>query len=169
MEPKLSTLLNFVFKFIPKTRVKGYLDNVARRTIRIVTSPPDPAAVELLNRFFTILQTPDEVQRLQAVLPLMHKSLLFQDKTGITLDRSIREFSYPRALKAMNMYQHPVHVSEVQRGQVTTIGFQDSGERGRVDKYFIAKLPGVTGRPAPIDVFFPESGGNPSLVNFGSL
>jgi hypothetical protein len=169
MEPKLSTLLNYIFKFIPKTRVKGYLNTVARRTVKMALTPPDPGAVRLIDQFFSVLQIPDDAQRVQAVVPLVHKSLLFQDKTGVTLDRNIREFSYPRAIRAMNMYQHPVHVTEVQRGQVCTIGFKDSGERGRVDKYFIAKLPSVAGRPAPIDVFFPESGGQPSLVNFGSL
>ena len=38
-----------------------------------------------------------------------------------------------------------------------------------VYKYFIAKKDGVGGMPSPIQVFYPEGGGEPIVYDFGSF
>jgi hypothetical protein len=49
------------------------------------------------------------------------------------------------------------------------MGFKETAERGRIDKYFIAKRRGIAGVPAPLHIFWPETGGKPKLINIGSL
>jgi hypothetical protein len=40
---------------------------------------------------------------------------------------------------------------------------------GELYKYFIAKKEGVGGMPAPIQIFYPEGGGDPIVYDFGSF
>lgn len=125
---------------------------------------PDPRAVKLINAFMEALKSADADARLAAVIPLVHKSLLSND--GRDLAPNIKQFSYRKAVQSASLYPVPVVISEVHRGNVLTIGFQATAERGRNDKYFVGKS---SGRPAPIHVFFPEGGGELKITNFGSL
>lgn len=127
---------------------------------------PDPAAVELLNSLLKALMLEDEGQRLAAVLPLVHKSLITRD--GKDLERSVKDFSYKKASAGARLYAFPVEITEVHKGNSLTIGFKETAETGRVDKYFLAKRSGVAGRPAPIHVFW-DSQGKPKVTNMGSL
>ena len=128
---------------------------------------PDPAGVELCNALLTALCIGNPQERLAAVIPLVHRSLL--NTAGNDLDRGVKEFSYAKASGAAKLYQLPANINEVHKGNVTTIGFKATAERGRTDKYFIPKKEGVAGRPAPLHVFWPEGGGPPKIVNMGSL
>jgi hypothetical protein len=129
--------------------------------------PPDERAVKLLNDFMAALAIPDSEAREQAVVPLVHKSLLTAD--GKRLDDNTRPFSYKKACQNAKFYQHPVKIKYVLKGGVYTIGFGDTAERGRTDRYFLEKKEGVAGMPAPILVFWPDSGGDPKITNMGSL
>ena len=82
---------------------------------------------------------------------------------------SVRNYSFKKACDGVQFYQVPVKITEVHKGRVITLGFKKTAERGRIDKYFIAKRKGVDGLPAPLHVFWPEGGGKPTLVNIGSL
>lgn len=128
---------------------------------------PDPRGTELVNKLLNALSIEDPAERLKAVIPLVHKSLLTSD--GSDLSRDIKDFSYKKAYNNVKFYQIPASIREVHKGRVMTIGFRETAEKGRTDKYFINKKPGTTGLPAPIHVFFPEDGGAPSIVNMGSL
>lgn len=128
---------------------------------------PDPRAVELVNKLLAALSIEDEGARLQAVLPLVHKSL--RDSAGTDLAPMVKRYSYKKASDNVQFYQQPVQIYEVHKGRVSTVGFRDTAERGRRDKYFVMKKPGVPGRPAPISVFIPESGAAPSIIDMGSL
>lgn len=128
---------------------------------------PDPKASALCESFLKACQIEDPQARLAAIIPLVHKSMLTRD--GKDLDRNTKDFSYKKACGAAKLYALPVQISEVHKGNVTTIGFKETAETGRTDKYFVAKKDGVQGRPAPLHVFWPQNGGEPKLVNFGSL
>ncbi len=169
MSFKLQDLLHFLYKIFPKGKIQTMATHLVRKQVRQVLMPPQPIAVELINQFFASLQIPDPKQREAALVPLVHRSLLYNGKAGPELGRNVKEFALKRALREFHLYAHPVQVKEVHCGSRIAIGTRETGERGRVDKYFIAKRPGVEGLPAPIDVFFPESGGAPKLSGFGSL
>ena len=127
----------------------------------------DPAATELCTSLLSALAKEDPKERLAAVMPLVHRSLL--NNRGNDLDHNVKEFSYRKASGAAKLYQNPAQIVEVHKGNVTTIGFKETAERGRTDKYFVGKKEGVAGRPAPLHVFWPEKGGAPKIVNMGSL
>jgi len=127
---------------------------------------PDPAAEALLNQLLQALQIEDPDKRLAAVIPLVHKSLLTSN--GKDLARSTKDFSYKKACAGAKLYKQPVEITEVHKGKVMAIGFQETAETGRTDKYFLAKKAGVGGLPAPIHVFW-DSQGKPKIVNMGSL
>ncbi len=128
---------------------------------------PDPRAVELLNKLLEALLVKDARASAQAVLPLVHKSLL--SDRGTDLSRSVKDFSFKKARQGVGLYKLPVQITRVARGKVTTIGFKQTAEKGRTDRYFVAKRDAVAGLPAPIHVFFPEEGGPPKIVDMGSL
>ena len=144
-----------------------YLLNAFIHVAAIEKIKPDSKGTELVNNLVKALSIEDPDERLQAVIPLVHKSLLTSN--GQDLDRNVKDFSYKKAYNNVKFYQYPVSIYEVHKGNVLTIGFRETAERGRIDKYFINKKPGVNGRPAPIHVFWPEDGGAPSIVNMGSL
>lgn len=128
---------------------------------------PDPAAAKLVNDFMTALTIADEAERLQAILPLVHNSLKTNDKKD--LFSSVKQFSYKRAVNMIKLYKIPVELGEVHKGTDSTVGFKETAEVGRRDKYFVKKKEGVNGLPAPIHVFIPKSGGTPKIYDFGSL
>jgi len=128
---------------------------------------PDPKAVELITKFLEALSLPDEAARLKAVMPLLHVSMYSNDKKDLA--PNVKQFSYKKACAGVVFYAIPAEITEVHKGNVQTISVGDTAERGRIDKYFVAKKAGQQGRPAPLHVFWPESGGAPVLVNIGSL
>ena len=164
-----SNIINLVSQFIPKRKIESAISNLAHKAIKKILTPPNPAAVSLINSFFEALHLPTDADRQKAILPLVHKSLVYNDKTGPVLDRTIRDYSYSRAVKNYGLYQFPVNITEVHQGNTFTVRAGSSAELDRTDKYFVAKRSGVAGLPAPVEVFFPSQGGAPSLINFGSL
>jgi hypothetical protein len=128
---------------------------------------PDPAAAKLVGEFMNALTIADEAERLQAILPIVHDSLKTKDKKD--LFSSVKQFSYKRAVNMIKLYKNPVELGDVHKGSVSTIGFKETAETGRRDKYFVKKKEGINGLPAPIHVFIPEGGGAPKIYDFGSL
>lgn len=128
---------------------------------------PDPKGVRLCTEFLAALSRADEKVRLAAVLPLLHKSMLTAD--GKDLDPQVKQFSYQKAVKGAQFYAQPAEIFEVHKGVESTVGFQQTAETGRTDKYFVKKKPDQPGRPAPLHVFWPKGGGEPRLINIGSL
>ncbi len=128
---------------------------------------PDPAAVKLVGEFMSALTITDESERLQTILPMVHDSLKTKDKKD--LFSSVKQFSYKRAVDMVKLYKNPVEIGEVHKGNSMTIGFKETAEKGRRDKYFVKKKDGINGLPAPIHVFIPEGGGAPKIYDFGSL
>jgi hypothetical protein len=125
---------------------------------------PVPRGVKVVNALIEALKIPDPAARMAAVIPLVHVSLLTNDRSALA--PNIAQFSYRKAVASIGLYPVPVRITEVHQGNVTTIGFQSTAQRGRTDKYFVAKS---EGRPAPVAVFFPDDGSEPKIVNFGSL
>ena len=128
---------------------------------------PDEKGVKLVGQVLTALVIEDEGERLKAVLALVHKSL--KTKDGADLTRTVKEFSYKKAVRAAKLYENPPAIHQVHKGRDVTIGFKETAEKGRKDKYFVKKKEGVAGRPAPIIVFWPAGDGEPTVVDFGSL
>ncbi len=128
---------------------------------------PDQKAVQLLNEFVRALSIIDDGERLKAVLPLVHKSL--KNSNGSDLDGNVKPYSYKKAYQNVKFYKYPVEIYEVHQGNVTTVGYGPTAERGRTDKYFINKKEGVAGRPAPLNVFWPDGGEDPTIIYMGSL
>ncbi len=128
---------------------------------------PNPTVVVLVQDLLNALLIEDDASRLAAVVPLVHKSLLTRD--GKTLDEDTRQFSYKKAWQNARFYALPARIVEVHKGRSLTVGYGPTAEKGRIDKYFIAKKPGQPGRPAPISVFIPQSGGAPRIIDMGSL
>ncbi len=128
---------------------------------------PDEKAIDLLDRFLAALSIEDAEKRLEAVIPLVHKSLLTAD--GKDLDNDIKPYSYKKAYENVGCYKQPVEIYEVHKGNTYTVGYGPTAEKGRTDKYFINKKEGVAGRPAPIHIFWPSDGGEPKIINMGSL
>ncbi len=133
----------------------------------IEKSTPDPAGVQVLNSFLSSLATPQEPARENAVLPFVHKSLLSKDGKGLA--PNIKNFSYKKASANLKFYKVPAEVTEVHKGNTVTVGFKETAETGHRDKYFINKIDPKNGRPAPIIIFFPQGGGSPKVIDFGSL
>ena len=122
---------------------------------------------KLVNELMNALLIKDEQARVEAVIPLVHKSLL--NASGTDLDPSVKAYSFRRASNAVRLYKIPVKITRVARGGDTTVGFGNTAEAGRRDRFFVAKREGVAGLPAPIHVFFPADGGEPKILNMGSL
>lgn len=128
---------------------------------------PEEEAVELLNNFLTALSIEDENERLLAVIPLVHRDLLNRDCTDLSID--VKPFSYKKAYCNVKFYSIPAVITEVRKGNPCTVGYEETAEEGRVDKYFIDKKPDVDGMPAPVEIFWPEDGGPPKIYYMGSL
>ncbi|MFH0818754.1 MAG: hypothetical protein V1898_02045 [Patescibacteria group bacterium] len=138
--------------------------------IKMVTKiSADPRAVNVINNFLLALTISNEAERIAAIIPLVHKSLLISNGQVTDLAREIKDFMYKKAVQNVKFYEYPSNVSQVQQGQAITIGFKETAETGRQDKYFINKKTGVAGLPAPIIIFWPADGSGPKIVNFGSL
>ncbi|NDD29795.1 MAG: hypothetical protein EB084_16170 [Proteobacteria bacterium] len=132
--------------------------------LAVTRVPPDPRGVKVVNALVEALKIQDPVARERAVVMLVHANLLTRDRQHLA--PNIEQFSYKKAVGAIGLYPVPVTITEVHQGNDVTIGFQETAQRGRIDKYFVAKS---QGRPAPVGVFFPADGSEPKIENFGSL
>ncbi len=131
-------------------------------------SGSDAAAEQLLSATLAALQqNRDEEAAVLAIVPYLHRSLL--DASGAQLTTDVRQFSFKKAFGAAPLYGVPVKVTRSRPSNVTAIGFGPTAERGRSVDYFVAKRDGQPGMPAPVTVFFPESGGAPKVSYLGSL
>ena len=129
--------------------------------------PVDARAVDLLNRFLEALSAEDAETSAQALIPMVHASLLAPGGAG--LSRDLRQFSFKKAHDNARHYARPVEVTRVRRTNTTALGAGKEASAGRVDDYFIAKRAGVSGMPAPVKIFFPADGGAPTIAYMGSL
>jgi hypothetical protein len=127
--------------------------------------PPTSDEATLIAALLRALREPDAAAREAAVAPLVHRSLL---RAG-QLERNVRDYAFKKASDNAALYDDPPRLTEAHVGTVSTVGFADTAERGRRDKVFVAPSPGRTGMPAPVHVFYPESGGAISVLDFGSL
>lgn len=127
---------------------------------------PDPKAVELVGQLITALRTPDETARAAAVKPLVHRTLL--DPAGADLSADVKRFQFKKASVGAHNYKLPIEIYEVHKGNPVTIGFRETAQKGRRDKYFIQPTDSKF-RPAPIIVFVPEDGSGLYIENMGSL
>ncbi len=137
------------------------------RALGVEKIEPDPKGVKLVTDFMAALAIEDAAKRLEAVIPLLHKTLLTEDGKDLTPD--VKRFSYNKACTNAKHYKQPAEVTEVHKGMESTVGFGKTAEKGRSDKYFVAKKDPTLGRPAPLHVFWPSDGGAPKLINIGSL
>ena len=128
---------------------------------------PDEHGITLVNALMNALLVDDIDLRIAKVMPLVHKSLLSRD--GKSLDPDIRDFSFKKASANVKFYKVPIQIYEVHNGNEVTIGWKETAERGRFTKYFVQKKSKQLGRPAPITLFWPLDGGEPKVVDFGSL
>ncbi len=126
----------------------------------------DERAVALLNNFIKALQLPDEAARVQACLPLLHRSLLADDKRDI--EATTKKFAWTKAVKNAANYAAPIEITRLRAKGTLTLEEGDHPERGRAEDYFIAKKAGISGLAASITLFFPENGA-PKILYFGSL
>ncbi|MBI3394825.1 MAG: hypothetical protein HY042_03220 [Spirochaetia bacterium] len=81
----------------------------------------------------------------------------------------MKQFSYKRAVQNLKFYDVPPRLHQVHTLGVQTVGGSKNAEKGRRDKYFIKKKEGQNGMPAPVHIFFPEGGGEPKILDFGSF
>jgi hypothetical protein len=128
---------------------------------RADTSAPK-ASREVVEKLLVALQKTDAAERLAAVLPLVHKSLLTDD--GKDLKAPIKDFSFKKASQSAKLYAVPADIAEVLPG-----GTAPAGEKGMVERVFVKKKEGMAGRPAPVLVFTPADGGPAKILDFGSL
>ena len=127
----------------------------------------DSRAVDVLNRFMFALLIADEEQSAKEAKKYVHKSLLNNEGTDLSPD--LRRFSFKKARDGAKFYQVPVKVTRIRATSITAIGFKQTAELGSVIDYFIAKKSGVNGLPAPVKIFFPKSGGHPTISYIGSI
>ena len=130
----------------------------------------DRRAVEVINAFMQATTANADLQAAAiAVLPFVHSSLMNRDRNNLGQDEL--NYQFKKAHSNAGFYRIPVVVTRIQQLNTSEIGHPSVGtyERGRERKYWVAKREGVAGLPAPIVVFFPESGGDPKISYVGSL
>ncbi len=124
-------------------------------------------ALLVLNKFVHILQTNDFKKSSQMVTPLMHKSLLTQDRSELDADTLM--FSFKKAHTNAKHYAYPVKVTRIDRLKSTEIGYGNTHEVGVEFKMWIAKK-NAKGYSAPLVLFFKQGGSNePKLSYVGSI
>ncbi len=126
-------------------------------------------AVSKIKQFLEICEsTPEltEAGKKVASAGLVHKSKLDPNDSGQLNSDSLR-FSFKKAHGAAKLYQ--VKITRVVETKTTGVGFGKTAEKGKLFKYFVAKKDGVDGRPAPVQIFFADGGGEPVLYDWGSF
>ena len=169
--PCMKQFLLKLINFIPWPGLRNLLQSLFKGYMQIEKIVANPKATALITTFLQTLTIPDDAQRIQALLPLVHKSLTYKNPDGsVTLDRTIKEFSYQKALKAFQLYSVPANVKEVHRGNTCTVGFGENAELGRTDKYFISRKDDTFAEhPVPMHIFWPQNSEEPKILKFDSL
>jgi hypothetical protein len=129
--------------------------------------PQDPKVVEFINKFCADIgaaaQASDNnddvaVSELgKKAVKYFHKS--HYDNTGANLKADRLRFSFKKGSGDLKFYDCPVKITRVRKTGTTAIGFKETGEKGAVYDYFLAKKAGVSGMPAQIRIFVSETGG----------
>lgn len=129
----------------------------------------DKAGIEVLNKFMKAIMDnqADEMAAAKAALPYIHKSEY--DASGSNLLKDRLDFSFKKAWQNAKFYKNPIVVTRIQKQSLTAIGFKATAEAGTAYKVWIAKNDGVSGLPAPLNIFFPADGSAPKLYYYGSL
>lgn len=133
---------------------------------------PNDKIINLINKLFVSFMIEDEKERIKAILPLVHDSMKTKDKKY--LSRDILLYSYKKAYQNYKFYKFPVEIDYVIKGRNLTIGYKETAEYGRIDKYFIKKKENVAGLSAPISIFIPIKDNvllidKAKIIDFGSL
>jgi hypothetical protein len=129
---------------------------------------PDPAAVAKISKFIELCVSNTDINeagKKVVAASLVHKSKL--DPTGAQLNADSLRFAFKKAFENAKLYEPKI--TRVVLTGTTAVGFKETASKGKLYKYFVAKKEGVTGMPAPIQVFFPEGGGEPVLYDWGSF
>jgi hypothetical protein len=133
--------------------------------------PPDTRGIAKLKRFMEIcLATPDleEAGKLIIAEGLVHASKRDKNDPRKMNNDSIR-FAFKKAHGNVAMYDPKPRLIRTVLTGTSAVGFGPTAQKGQLYKYFIAKKDGVNGMPAPIQIFYPEGGGEPIVYDFGSF
>lgn len=122
---------------------------------------PQPAAAagredqaqQLLDQLLHALRLPDEQQSIRALLPLLHPSL--HNATHTDLSATVRGFSFQKARRTAHLYALPAQIVRTRTYDQDGIDIGNGRETGQLVDYFIRKS---TGMPAPVKIFFPQTG-----------
>lgn len=116
----------------------------------------DAAGALVIAKLVQALQIEDEAARVQACLPLLHRSLLSEDGTDI--DLSVKKVAWKKASTNAASLETPVKVVRVRSKGNLTIGEGSRNvEQGRVDDYFLGRS-NKEALPARLTLFFPKDG-----------
>ncbi|MCZ2356380.1 MAG: hypothetical protein LC115_06780 [Bacteroidia bacterium] len=127
----------------------------------------EPKVNQLLNDLIRGLQVQNIEESEKIVLGCVHSSLKTED--GKRLIRDVFEYSFQKAHEVAALYQYPVLVARMREKGQTTVGHEPNTEQGRIVEYYLSKKSKDNGLPAPVQVFFPASGGNPTIYYLGGL
>jgi hypothetical protein len=116
------------------------------------------------------LATPDleEAGKLIIAENLVHGSKKDKNDPRKMNNDSMR-FAFKRAHGNVKMYDPGPRIIRTSLTGTSAVGFGANAAKGKLYKYFIAKKDGISGMPAPIQVFYPEGGGEPIVYDFGSF
>lgn len=128
--------------------------------------PQDPKVVEFINKFCSEIGEAAKTVNSNddaAVSELGKKAVKFfhkshYDNTGANLKADRLRFSFKKGSGNLKFYDCPVKITRVRKTGTTAIGFKETGEKGAVYDYFLAKKAGVAGMPAQIRIFVSEAG-----------
>ena len=129
----------------------------------------DKRGIELIDSFMNVLlqNAADEMAAAKAAMPYIHRSEYNNQGTQLMQDRL--NFSFKKAWQNAKFYAWPVMVTRIQQQNLSQVGFGETAEAGTGFKVWISKKEGVSGMPAPLNVFFPADGSAPKLNYYGSL
>jgi len=129
----------------------------------------DKAGVDVLNSFMKAIMDnqADEMAAAKAALTIIHKSEY--DAAGTNLKKDRLDYSFKKAWQNAKFYKNPIVITRVQKQNLTAIGFGATAQNGTAYKVWVAKNDGVSGLPAPLNVFFPADGSAPKVYYYGSL
>lgn len=133
--------------------------------------PPDERGAAKLKRFIEIVTTTadlEEAGKLVIAEKLVHASKLDKNDPRKMNNDSMR-FAFKRAHENAKMYDPGPRIIRYQLTATSAVGFGPTAQKGKLYKYFIAKKDGISGMPAPIQIFYPEGGGEPIVYDFGSF
>ena len=126
----------------------------------------DAAGVRIVGKLVQALQIEGEAARVQACLPLLHRSLLSADGTDI--DPSVKKVAWKKASANAPALEMPIRVVRVRSKGNLTIGEGSKRvERGRVDDYFLARSD-KEALPARVTLFFPQDG-EPKIYDLSGI